>query len=339
MGEAPFSLGYAMPAEWERHQATWLSWPKNPLTFAADVLPDVEAAYCEIAESLAGGETVEILVDDAAAETRVRDLLPSAGMRFHRTPSADVWIRDYGPIFVKGRSGVAATKWRFNAWGNKYDDLLPDDHVGLEVARAAGVRVFEAGRVLEGGSVDVNGSGMLLTTEQCLLNPNRNPGLRRGAIEGLLRDYLGATEVIWLKSGIAGDDTDGHVDDLARFVDARTVLCMVEGDIRDENHAALRQNQRLLSAFRDREGQRLDLVTLPMPPRLDAPDGRLPASYANFYVGNSAVLVPTFGASSDDEALATIGGFFKGRRTVGVDCRKLVYGFGGIHCVTQQQPA
>jgi agmatine deiminase len=343
-GEVPFGLGFSMPAEWAKHDSTWLAWPKNPLTFPPEILPKVELAYVRMIEALARGERVDLLVDDERAEHHVRSMLSSKNVSFHETKSADVWMRDYGPIFVKrkdGRKGtVAATKWEFNAWGKKYDDLLPDNATGLEVARSSGLRIFETGVVLEGGSIDVNGRGTLMTTEQCLLNKNRNPHLGKAQIEHLLYEYLGATDVVWLKKGVAGDDTDGHVDDIARFVDENTVICMTEEDTRDVNHPALKQNQALLSRFEDDLGRRLEVVPIAMPREVDGEDGRLPASYANFYVGNSSVLVPVFGdARRDSAALETISEFFQGRTIVPVDSRELVYGFGGVHCVTQQQPS
>jgi agmatine deiminase len=342
--ETPFGLGFSMPAEWAEHDSTWLSWPKNPLTFPPEILPRVELAYVEMVEALARGERVDILVDDGRAEDHARSMLSSRNVSFHTIRSADVWMRDYGPIFVRRRDGrraaAAATKWKFNAWGEKYDDLLMDDATGLEVARYSGSRVFETGVVLEGGSIDVNGRGALLTTEQCLLNKNRNPGLGRAQLELLLHDYLGATNVVWLKEGVVGDDTDGHVDDVARFVDENTVVCMTEADTGDANHAVLKRNKALLSRFKDDQGRRLEVVPIAMPHEVEGQDGRLPASYANFYIGNSAVLVPVFGdARRDSAALETLSEFFRGRKVVPVDCRELVYGLGGIHCVTQQQPS
>jgi len=340
----PSSLGFSMPAEWAKHDSTWLSWPKNPLTFPPDTVGKVEDAYVQMIEALAKGERVDLLVDDEKAEEDVRNRVSAKNVAFHRLRSADVWMRDYGPIFVKKAGGrrpeVAATKWKFNAWGSKYDDLLPDDKTGLEVARSTGLKVFETGVVLEGGSIDVNGKGTLLTSEQCLLNKNRNPQLDKSHIERLLRDYLGAISVVWLKRGVAGDDTDGHVDDIARFVGENTVVCMAESDAGDENHAPLKQNREILSRHTDHNGRRLEVVTIEMPRAVDGDGGRLPASYANFYIGNSAVLVPVFGdARRDSAALETLAEYFHGRKIVPIDCRALVYGFGGIHCVTQQQPS
>lgn len=341
--KTPAELGFSMPPEWAKHDSTWLSWPKNPLTFPPEIVSKVEAAYVAMIEALAAGERVDLLVDDARTEDRVRSMLSAKRVAFHRIESADVWIRDYGPTFVRkgGRArGVAAIKWEFNAWGGKYDDLLPDNETGLEVARSTGLRIFEPGVVLEGGSIDVNGRGSILTTEQCLLNKNRNPELGKAQLERLLHDYLGVETVVWLGEGVAGDDTDGHVDDIARFVNEDTVVCMAEPDAGDANHAALKKDRAVLAAHKDKEGRRLEVVTIEMPRAVEGDGSRLPASYANFYIGNSAVLVPVFGdARRDSAALETLSECFQGRKIVPVDCRELVYGFGGIHCVSQQQPA
>lgn len=338
MAPTPALLGYRMPAEWEEHEGTWLSWPKDPDTFPPGILRAVEAAYVRMVRSLAGGEEVRILVDDAKAEERVALLIGRAeGVSFVRVKTVDVWTRDYLPIYVKGPD-VALVKWAFNAWGDKYDDLKPDDGAGERVAESTGLKVFRPGIVLEGGSVDVNGTGSLLTTEQCLLNRNRNPTLSRAKLESALGDYLGARNVIWLEQGIEGDDTDGHVDDVARFVGQRSVLAAAEPGPSDHNHRVLGQNLKLLARAEDESGRDLEVVKVPMPPRMNSSDGRLPASHLNFYVGNEVVLVPTFGGESDAEALKTIGEAFPERETVGVDCRALVHGLGTIHCVTQQIP-
>lgn len=339
-GKTPFEIGFRMPAEWEKHEATWLSWPKDPLTFPPPIIGRVEQIYVQIIEVLQKGERVDILVDDQKSEDRVAGLISSRkNVRFHKIKSADVWMRDYAPIFVKN-SEVAATKWVFNAWGKKYDELLRDNESGMEVCKTTKLKIFESGIVLEGGSIDVNGEGLCLTTKQCLLNKNRNSGLDSKKIENYLHDYLGVTEPIWLSDGISGDDTDGHVDDIARFVNRSTVVCMVEQDKTDDNYAALEHNYQFLKKFVDRNGMKLDVIPIKMPDKLETEDGRLPASYANFYIGNAVVLVPTFGnPRKDEEALTKIGNFFTNKQIVGIDCKELVYGFGGIHCVTQQQPA
>lgn len=339
MADTPADLGYSMPAEWEKHDATWLSWPKDPNTFPHETLPKVEAAYATMVNALGGEEEVRILVDDAKAQSRVEGIIGTgANVRFLRLRTVDVWMRDYGPICVKG-NGVALVKWEFNAWGRKYDDLLPDNEAGERVAESTGLRTFRPDMVLEGGSIDVNGLGSLMTTEQCLLNPNRNPRMTRKAIEDSLRGYLGVSKVIWLKRGIEGDDTDGHIDDVARFVGPRTVMVAEEAAPSDPNHRALAEDSRLLAHSSDQGGKPLEVIAMPMPPRLEAADGRLPASHLNFYIGNGVVLVPTFGGGSDRAAVRVLEGAFPSREVVGIDCRALVYGLGTIHCVTQQVPA
>ena len=335
----PAGMGYSMPAEWDEHEATWLSWPKNPLTFPPELMGQVEKTYAIMVGVLREGEEVRVLVDDAAGEKHARARLGSPrNVSFVRLKTADVWTRDYAPVYVRGKD-VALTKWSFNAWGGKYDDLKPDDAAGMKLARESGGRVFETGIVLEGGSVDVNGKGTLITTEQCLLNQNRNPGLSRRALEYRLRANLGARHVVWLGSGISGDDTDGHVDDVARFVAPDVILLGWEGDPSDPNHSPLKDNLRRLRESTDQDGEIFDIITVPMPTPVTSPEGRLPASHLNFYIGNSAVLVPTFGSPTDDNAVGTLKGCFPGRKVVGIDCRALVYGLGTLHCVTQQVPA
>jgi agmatine deiminase len=335
-------MKYRMPAEWEPHEATWLAWPKNPESFPASILPDVERIYLRMIAVLSIGEKVNVLVDDDVSEERVAGLLDEQGIRrnviLHRVRTADVWMRDYGPIFVKQGKKLKITKWKYNAWGGKYDDLMRDDGVVDALSGGLGFEVIRPGIVLEGGSIDVNGTGMLLTTEQCLLNPNRNPRMTKKQIEGRLSDYLGATHVVWLKEGIAGDDTDGHVDDIARFVDPSTVLCAVEENPADANYEALKLDFELLQKSLDQDGEPLEVVPLPMPGPLNSPMGRLPASYSNFYIGNAAVLLPVFNHKNDVRAQSLLEQYFPGRKVVPLDCRALVYGLGAIHCVSQQQP-
>jgi agmatine deiminase len=328
-----------MPAEWEKHDATWLSWPKDPSTFPGDILPRVEDAYVKMVGALGEGEEVRILVDDERAEGRVTSMLRGRGrVSFRRVKTVDVWVRDYAPIYVRGRD-LALVKWEFNAWGDKYDDLKPDNEAGERIAGSTGLKVFRPGVVLEGGSIDVNGRGTLMTTEQCLLNPNRNPKLGKRKLERILADNLGTSNVIWLGGGLEGDDTDGHVDDIARFCGPREVVVAVEGDSSDPNHAVLEEDRKILVRARDEAGRPLEVTEIPMPARVDSADGRLPASHLNFYIGNDCVLVPTFGGDSDRKALKTLEGLFPKREVVGIDCRALVYGLGTLHCVTQQVPA
>ena len=338
MQQTPAALGYSMPAEWEPHEGTWISWPKDPNTFPPGVLQAVETAYVKIVRSLAPGEEVRILVDDAKAEARVTFQLGRVeGVSFVHLKTVDVWTRDYCPIYVRGQD-LAVVKWVFNAWGDKYDDLKPDDEAGARVAESTGLRVFRPGLVLEGGSIDPDGRGSMLTTEQCLMNPNRNPGRSKQDLEKALGDYLGAKNIIWLKDGIEGDDTDGHVDDIARFVGQGRVVAAVEPDASDFNHSALEDNRVTLAGARGENGKQLEVLEMPMPPRVSSEQGRLPASHLNFYIGNDVVLVPTFGGESDRVALKIVEEAFPRRSAVGINCRALVYGLGTLHCVTQQIP-
>ncbi len=345
-----------MPAEWERHEATWLAWPTGKATWSGRILKEVEAIYLRMISELLRGEDVHLLVPNAATARRVERKLSrskshAGRLIIHAVKTVDVWIRDYGPIFVKRSSElgarsseqtVAFTKWTFNAWGGKYKELARDNTVVDRLEYLERSRRINVPVVLEGGSIDVNGRGTCLTTEQCLLNPNRNPSLSKKEIEAILKKNLGIKNVIWLKEGIEGDDTDGHVDDIARFVGPRTILTAVEPDKKDANHARLALNLRLLQQTSDQDGKKFSVLELPMPGRVeipfDAAQGRLPASYANFYIGNKAVLVPTYGHSNDTRALKIIASLFKGRKTVGIECTALVHGLGSIHCVTQQQP-
>ncbi|HZW85677.1 MAG TPA: agmatine deiminase family protein [Nitrososphaerales archaeon] len=337
--KTPKEMGYSMPAEWEKHEGTWLAWPKDPNTFPPDILPEVESAYVKMIDELSVGEEVKVLVDDSKMEARVASRLSMDGdVTFYRIRSADVWMRDYGPSYVVGKD-VALVKWTFNAWGRKYDDLLPDEETGKLVAKATGARIFTPGIVLEGGSIDVNGAGCLLTTEQCLLNKNRNPTMSKEEIEQKVGDYIGTKKTVWLGEGIEGDDTDGHIDDIARFVGPRRIVAAVEAYKSDANHLPLEKNLRILEEADDQDGKPFDIVTVPMPPRIAGNDGRLPASHLNFYIGNSAVLVPTFSGDSDKEALSVLEDAFPRRSVVGIDCRALVFGLGTLHCVTQQAAA
>jgi agmatine deiminase len=338
MEKSPAELGYRMPAEWEKHAATWVSWPKDPATFPPEVLPAVEAAYVSMVEALGASEEVRILVDDPASESRVKGMIRGGvDVSFHQIRTVDVWVRDYSPIYVKGRD-LALVKWVFNSWGNKYEELKADNESGERMAAASGLRVFRPGLVLEGGSIDVNGLGTLLTSEQCLLNPNRNPGFDRPSLQRALEEYLGVSKVVWLKAGILGDDTDGHVDDVARFVGPRKVVLAHAGGWSDPNLAALEEDRRVLEAARDQDGRPLDIVTVPMPRRISSGGVTLPASHINFYVGNATVLVPTFGGESDAAALQALGDAFPDRTIAGIDCRSMVHGLGATHCVTQQVP-
>lgn len=342
-----------MPAEWRPHNATWLSWPKDPLTWP-DRVPQVQEIFLQMMAALTPKEFVNLLVDDLEAEKeiRLRCTFPgAANIRFHRIPTVDSWIRDYGPNFLVSTSNqagkyLAYNDWIFNAWGNKYEELKRDDTIPARLEAELGIPRFEPGIVMEGGSIEVNGAGVVMTTEQCLLNPNRNPQLDRATIESYLKDYLGTREVLWLGEGIVGDDTDGHIDDVARFVGADTIVCALEEDPADANYDLLQDNYKRLKTAKDANGKPFEIVTLPMPGVVAASDDsspreldRLPASYANFYIANTVVLAPIFGHANDERALNTLQQLFPERRVVGINCEPLVWGMGTIHCVTQQQPA
>ena len=335
----PRSLGFRMPAEWERHEATWLAWPHEESDWPGKFEP-IPWLYGEIVARLARVERVRILVKDADHREGVREILRKVhadlnAVDFYVYPTNRSWTRDFCPIFVKNREQVAVTDWIFNGWA-KYDNWLDDNAVPMFVSRQLGMRNFEPDMVLEGGSIDVNGQGSLLTTEECLLSDvqSRNPGWTRAQIEQKMSDYLGIDDVIWLRNGIAGDDTHGHVDDITRFTDAKTIVTVLEPDKSDYNYEPTHEN---LGLLRDRKDMRV--VTLPLPSPVYFDDQRLPASYANFYIANKLVLVPTFQDKNDRVALNTIAELFPDRDVVGIACTDLVLGLGTLHCMTQQQPA
>jgi agmatine deiminase len=345
--QCPAALGFRMPAEWEPHAATWLAWPHKEESWPGNFAP-IPSVWVEMVRALAPHEHVSILVNDAAAAAAVNGLLqavqlPGDAVSLHLIPTNDAWARDHGPTFITrqadGGSELAAIDWIYNAWGGKYPPWDLDNVVPQEIATLLGIRLFEPGIVLEGGSIDVNGCGTLLTTEACLLNPNRNPHLSRAQIEQYLRDYLGVRHILWLGDGIVGDDTDGHIDDLTRFVNPTTVLTVLESNPRDENYDRLQANYERLRHMTDQDGRALRVLTLPMPRPVSYEGQRLPASYANFYIANDVVLAPVFGDPHDVEALHTLQEVFPRRRIVGIQARELIWGLGAFHCVTQQQPA
>lgn len=342
--KTPRELGYRMPAEWARHDAIWLSWPHDPTTFTSGV-EKVEETYLQIIKIIHREEYVNLFVKNHDIQKKTSELFKARNIdlcriRFFHFNYADVWFRDYGPIFLLNGGGeLAMVHWKFNSWGQKYEELLKDGEIPNTINSKLHLRYFEPGIVLEGGSIDVNGEGTLLTTRQCLLNKNRNPGLDKEKIERYLQDYLGVCHIIWLGNGIVGDDTDGHIDDLARFVNPTTVVCAYEEDERDENCEALRSNYKILCQSTDQNGKKLEVVKLPMPGNMEYDGERLPASYTNFYIGNRTVLVPTFRSEKDRTALAILQKEFPERKVVGVDCSDLIFGFGAIHCISQQQPA
>lgn len=333
-----------MPAEWSAHESTWLSWPHKRESWPGKFEP-VEPVVVRLVGALSRHERVRINVLDAAHERHVADLLDgrahAENIRFHRIPTDDAWCRDHGAIFLNraGDSGLHALDFRFNAWGGKYPPWDRDDAVATQMAKALGAPCASVDMVLEGGSIDVNGAGALLTTEQCLLHPNRNPDLSREDIESCLRSLLGVQQVLWLGDGVAGDDTDGHIDDLTRFVAEDTVVTAIEADAGDENYAPLAENRERLAAMRLADGRPLKVLEMPMPRPVVYRGDRLPASYANFYIGNRTVVMPAFGDPADETARAVLAGCFPGREVVAIDCTDLVLGLGTFHCLTQQVPA
>ena len=344
----PKSLGYSFPPEWARHSGTWISWPRpEGISFPARYRDSIEDVIRVIA-TIAQFEPVHLNVPNTNYRHIVRDVLEVRGVplrriRFHETPTNECWTRDHGPAFVlrtrRGRTEAAVVDWGFNAWGGKYPPFDADDAVPTHVAEGLDLPVFYPGIVMEGGAVDFNGEGTILTTTSCLLNKNRNPRLSRPQVEQYLKDYYGQEHVVWLGDGIEGDDTDGHVDDLARFVDARTIVIGIEDDVSDANYRVLQENRRKLARARDAHGRPFEIVELPMPRPVSYDGQRLPATYMNFYFVNGALLVPTFGqAARDRRALSILQRLMPKRRVVGVDCRALIWGLGAIHCLTQQQP-
>jgi len=342
----PRSLGYSMPAEWAPHRATWLSWPHNRETWPTS-LEKVREVWIQMICALAPDENVDLLVNDDATERNVSARLTKAGalmenIRLLKISTVDVWMRDYGLTFLTRNSNdqpLAGNDWIFNGWGGKYKSYEEDDQVARKIAPLLNIPVFEHDIILEGGSIEVNGAGTCLTTGQCLLNKNRNPHLNRGQIEERLRDSLGVSHFIWLGEGIVGDDTDGHIDDIARFVDATTVVCVLEADSKDDNYAPLQENYERLQTATDQNGKQISVVTLPCPGPIYCDGARLPASYANFYIANKVVIVPVFDDPNDAKAMGILQDLFSPRKVVGLRCTEVVAGLGAIHCVTQQEPA
>lgn len=341
----PRSLGYSMPAEWAAHSGTWISWPDNLETWPTQ-LESVRDVWIQMIALLAPHERVYVLVNDERSERQIRARLKIAraatdNVTLLKIPTIDVWMRDYGPTFVTRsapENPLAFNDWIFNGWGRKYPSYELDERVARELASFLKVPVFKHEIVLEGGSIEVNGAGACLTTEQCLLNPNRNPQLTRAEIDLFLKDSLGVRHVIWLGEGIVGDDTDGHIDDIARFIDPRIVACVVETNSRDENYRFLQENYERLQNAVDQNGAKLSVVKLPCPKPVYDRGTRLPASYANFYIANEVVLVPIFDDARDVEALGVLQELFPNRKVHGLRCSDVVAGLGAIHCVTQQQP-
>ena len=335
-----------MPAEWEPHQATWMSWPSRENTSFPDgdhhdaVLP----VFLEMVEAITSSERLYLNCTDPVDRAYVEaNVSPDARANLVITdiPAVYPWCRDHGALFVvnEDMTKLAATSWIYNAWGGKYPEAFPDNEISAAMAKLLGVENLETGLVLEGGSIDCNGCGTVLTTESCLLNPNRNPQLDRAAIEGELRDWLGFEKTLWLHDGIVGDDTDGHIDDITRFINPETVVTVVEEDPEDANHAPLMANYERLCRMSTEDGSPLNVLTLPMPAPVIIDGVRLPASYANFYIANTVVLLPVFGDPNDAVAIAKLKECFPDRRIAPINSRRLVWGLGSFHCLTQQVPA
>jgi len=348
--KTPAQLGYRMPAEWEPHAATWLSWPRRegisfPESFDRflPVLRAMVKALINNGQAGSDSEHVCINVCNGAHEAEARailDALPQEFITYYEIPTNEPWCRDHGPIFLTRDANpkLAIVDWDYNAWGNKYPPFDLDEAVPTRIAEILKAPVFYPRMILEGGSIEANGAGALLTSESCLLNRNRNPNLSRNEIERRLRDYLGVREILWLGDGIEGDDTDGHIDDLARFVSETKVVTVVEENSDDANYKPLQENLARLREMRI-GNRKIDIVILPMPKKLVREGQRLPASYANFYIANTCVLVPTFADPADQIALSILRDCFPNRRVIGIDCRELIWGLGTFHCLTQQQPA
>lgn len=341
----PAAAGYFFPAEFYPHEATWLSWPHKEASWPGKI-DTIFQPYSQFVAYLAKGEKVRINI----ADTTMRDVaikhlekadVNMANVEFYLHPTNDAWCRDHGPAFLinpAAQQKKVVVDWGYNAWGNKYPPFDLDDVIPTSVANHFQLPVFHPGIVMEGGSVEFNGKGTLITSTACLLNPNRNPHLNQQQIEQYLRDFYGVQQILWVDEGIVGDDTDGHIDDTVRFVNEDTVLTVIEHDAKDENYVLLQHNLRQLTTMKLTDGQSLNIVELPMPREVVYEGQRLPASYANFYISNQHVIVPTFRCDRDDEALSIISRCFPDRQTVGIDSTDIIWGLGSFHCLSQQEP-
>ncbi len=345
MTSTPKQLGYHFPAEFEKHDATWLSWPHKEASWPGKI-ETIYPAYSFFVKMLAQSEPVNINVADEAMTQSATAHLDRAGVdlsrvHFHLNPTNDAWCRDHGPAFLVNRkeNKKVIVDWGYNAWGNKYPPYDQDDVVPTRIGQALSIPVFHPGIVMEGGSIDFNGAGTVLTTTACLLNNNRNPHLNQSQIEEYLMNYYGANQILWLGDGIVGDDTDGHIDDITRFVSEDTVVTVVEHDPSDDNHQLLKENLEALKSMRLLNGKTLNIIELPMPSPVVYEDQRLPASYANFYVCNRSVLVPTFRCKHDHRALEILAQAFPNREIIGIDSVDIIWGLGSFHCLSQQEPA
>ncbi|MFN0019239.1 MAG: agmatine/peptidylarginine deiminase [Pirellulaceae bacterium] len=347
ISEFPAKLGYRWPAEWERHASTWLSWPKNPATWP-DHFEPVPGEFAPFVRTLAQFEPVNILAGGEAVMRQARELVGDVpNVTLHDIETNDAWCRDHGPTFLARSQGSgvrgqerALVDWEYNAWGGKYPPFDKDNEVPRKIAELQGRRRFTPGIILEGGAIDGNGSGAVLTTKSCLLNPNRNPDLSQPNVERYLRDYLGVSKILWLTGGeIAGDDTDGHIDQIARFVGPRTIVVSLCDDPKDDNYAPSRLNWEELAEMTDQDGQPLTLVPLPLPAAKFVDGQRLPAGYCNFVFANGGVVVPQFEDPADAKAIKILQELLPDRRVVGSPSLSLIWGLGSFHCLSQQEPA
>jgi len=340
----PKQDGFHFPAEWAKHTATWLSWPHKEESWPGKIAM-IYPKYCEFIKVVAEGELVRINVADEQMEAFARQQLLSAGANLNRVeffhfPTNDAWCRDHGPAFLINpeTKQKAIVDWGYNAWGNKYPPFDLDDVIPTKIGERLGLPVYHPGIIMEGGSVDFNGKGALLTSKACLLNKNRNPQLNQQQIEGYLQNYYGVEQVLWLNEGIIGDDTDGHIDDTARFVNEDTVVAVVEENKHDENYPILQENLQILKTMRLLNGKQLNIVELPMPDEVIFNGQRLPASYANFYIANSAVVMPTYRSKKDKKALDILQQCFPEKKIIGIDSTDIIWGLGSFHCLSQQEP-
>ena len=342
----PKELGYYFPAEWHNHTATWLSWPHKEESWPGKIATIYEP-YTKFIKLVSEGEFVCINVVNEDMKAFAVNHLIAAGVdmnkiKFYLHPTNDAWCRDHGPAFLinpEGKEKKAIIDWGYNAWGDKYPPYDLDDVIPTLIGRKLGIPVFHPGIVMEGGSVDFNGKGTILTSTACLLNENRNPHLTQAEIEKYLCNYYGAEQILWLGDGIVGDDTDGHIDDITRFVNEDTVVSVVEDDKDDDNYHLLKENIDMLHTMRLMNGKQLNIIELPMPSAVEYEGQRLPASYANFYIANSVVAVPTYRDKNDDKALAILTDCFPDRRVVGIDSTDIIWGLGSWHCLSQQEPS
>jgi agmatine deiminase len=347
MNDTPKDLGYRFPAEWEKQQSTWLTFPQNTETWPNEQLANAQKSYYQLIKEIAKGQKVNLLVNDLATESQVKIHLDKintslANVHFHQIQSNDAWLRDSGPSFLINPEAEAKKiiiNWQYNAWGGKYPPFEADNQIPERIAEMLNIPIFTVPIVMEGGSVEFNGQGTLLTTRHCLLNPNRNPHLTQSQIEQYLYDYYAVSQVLWLGDGIVGDDTDGHIDDIVRFINADTVITVVEQNPNDDNYTILQENLAELKTLRLPNDKPLNIIELPMPKPFYVFGERMPASYANFLITNQSIIVPTFECDEDEQAILILEKCFPSREVVGIDSREIIWGLGSFHCLSQQEPA